>query len=145
MPADPDRLTRYICFRDLVEDQRKAVAELADEECFSPEYTLFKEGKPASKLYLLDSGRVEILYNIGEGGPARVDTMSEGDILGCSSLIEPYIYTSTARCLTEIETMVLDAAELRKLMLEDCSLGFSIQKQIIHMLLDRTIDLRLES
>jgi CRP-like cAMP-binding protein len=145
MPADPDRLTRYTCFRDLTEDQRKAVAELADEECFYPEYILFKEGQSASKLFLLDSGRVEIFYNIGEGGPACVDTVSGGDILGCSSLLEPYIYTSTARCLTEIETLVLDAAELRKLMLEDCSLGFSIQEQIIHMLLDRTIDLRLES
>jgi CRP-like cAMP-binding protein len=127
MPADPDRLTLYICFRDLTEGQRKAVAELADEECFYPEYTLFKEGQSASKLYLLNSGSVEIFYNIGEGGPARVDTVSGGDILGCSSLIEPYIYSSTALCLTEIETMVIDAAELRKLMLEDISLGFSIQ------------------
>jgi CRP-like cAMP-binding protein len=144
MPTVPDRLARYKCFGDLTEDQRKAVAELAEEECFYPESTLFKEGEHGRKLYLLASGSAEILYNIGEEGPARVDTVSGGEILGCSTLIEPHIYTSTARCLSEIETLVLDAEGLKQLMDEDCNLGFKIQKQIIEMLLDRIIDLRLE-
>jgi CRP/FNR family cyclic AMP-dependent transcriptional regulator len=144
VPADPDRLVRYTCFRDLSNDQLQKIAQLAEEQCFYPDFTLFREEEPGTKLYLLNSGRVEIFYNIGEEGPARVDTVSAGEIVGCSALIEPNLYTSTACCLTEIETLVLDASGLRKLMREDCKLGFSVQSHIIQMLLDRIIDLRLQ-
>ncbi len=143
MPTDPDRLIRYACFRALTEDQRQAVAQLAREECFYPGHTLFQDEKPGTQLYMLVAGEVEVLYNIGEEGPTRVDTVGEGEILGCSTLIDPYVYSSTARCLSEIETLVLDAEALRELMEEDCQIGYSIQKHIIQMLLDRIIDLRL--
>jgi CRP-like cAMP-binding protein len=86
---------------------------------------------------------VEVLYNIGEEGPSQVDRVQSGEIIGCSALVNPYTYTSTTRSLTEIESIVIDAEALRKLMIEDCLLGFSIQKHLIRMLLDRIIDLRL--
>ncbi len=143
MPTDPDRLKRYACFRALTEDQRQAVAQSVREECFYPRHILFQEGQPGSQLYMLAAGKVEVLYNIGEEGQTRVDTVGEGEILGCSSLIDPYAYSSTARCLSEIETLVLNAEALRKLMDDDCQIGYSIQNHIIRMLLDRIIDLRL--
>ncbi len=142
MPTNPDRLTRYTCFRALTEDQRQAVAQLAREECFYPGHILFQDEKPGTHLYMLAAGEVEVLYNVGEENPTHVDAVGEGEILGCSSLIDPYVYSSTARCLSEIETLVLDAEELRKLMEEDCQIGYSIQKHIIQMLLDRILDLQ---
>lgn len=109
MPTNPDRLTRYTCFRDLTEDQRQAVAQLAREECFYPGHTLFQDEKPGTQLYLLGSGEVEVLYNAGKKDPIHVDVVGEGEVLGCSSLIDPYVYSSTARCLSEIETLVFDS------------------------------------
>ena len=145
MPTNPDRLTRYTCFRALTEDQRQAVAQLAREECFYPGHILFQDEKPGTHLYMLASGEVEVLYNVGEENPTHVDALGEGEILGCSSLIDPYVYSSTARCLSEIETLVLDAEELRKLMEKDCQIGYSIQKHIIQMLLDRILELRFNT
>jgi len=145
MPTNPDRLTRYTCFRALTEDQRQAVAQLAREECFYPGHILFQDEKPGTHLYMLATGEVEVLYNVGEDNPTHVDALGEGEILGCSSLIDPYVYSSTARCLSEIETLVLDAEELRKLMEKDCQIGYSIQKHIIQMLLDRILELRFNT
>lgn len=143
MPSDPYKLSQYACFRDLTEDQRQAITQLASEECFYPEHILYQDEKPGTHLYMLVSGEVEVLYNIGKEDPTRVEVVGEGEILGCSSLIDPYAYSSTARCLSKIDTLVLDAEELRKLMEEDCQIGYSIQKYIIQMLLDRILDLRL--
>jgi CRP/FNR family cyclic AMP-dependent transcriptional regulator len=143
MPADPERLSRYPCFDALTTEGRQAVAEIAREECYYGNKVLFREGEPGSKLYLLASGGVEILYHISEDGPARVDAVGAGDILGCSSLIEPHIHSSTARCITEIETLVVDAPALRKVMEDDCPIGYAIQKAIIRRLLDRITNLRL--
>lgn len=91
MPADPERLSRYPCFNALTKEQRRAVAQFGREECYYGQQILFREGEPGAQLYLLASGRVEILFNISEDGPARVDTVGEGDMLGCSALIEPHI------------------------------------------------------
>ncbi len=143
MPTDPIRLQQYPCFRELTEEHREAIAQLASEECYYSGHTLSEEGKPGTHLYLLAAGEVEVLYSIGEEEPTRVDRAHTGDIIGCSTLVEPYTYTSTTRSLTEIEVLVIDAEALRKLMNEDCPLGISIQKEIISMLIDQVIDLRL--
>jgi CRP-like cAMP-binding protein len=143
MPTEPERLKRFPCFRDLTGEQRIAVAELVRDEWFHPEETLFREGETGAHLYMLVSGEVEILYSISDQGPARVDIVGSDEILGCSTLIEPYTYTSTVRSLSETETLTIDSAALRELMRKDCAIGCSIQKHIIQMLLDRIIDLRL--
>jgi CRP-like cAMP-binding protein len=143
MAADPTRLKEYECFKDLTDEQREAVSQFTLVEHFQPGHTMFEEGKEATHIFLLSVGEVEVLYSIGEEGPSRVDKVQSGEIIGCSALIEPYIYTSTTRSLTEVEVMVIEAAALRQLMVEDCALGFSIQKDLIRMLLDRIIDLRL--
>jgi len=141
--VDAEYLQKFHCFEDLSDEQREAVAKLAEAECLYPEYTLFEENEPAENLFLLAQGEVEVLYTVSEGGPARVDQMGAGDIVGCSALVPPFKYTSTTRSLTEIEVLMIDAQDLRDLMHEDCPLGFSIQQHIIRLLMDQIIDFRL--
>jgi CRP-like cAMP-binding protein len=143
MPTDPIYLQDISCFRDLSEDQRKAVAELATSVCFPSGYILFEEGRPGSTLYILVNGKVEVLYNISEQGPVRVDIASGEEVVGCSAFVPPYSYTATVRCLTEVEVIELDAEALRQLMRDDCYLGLSIQQNIMMVLLERILDFRL--
>ena len=143
MPTDPAYLQKFSCFRHLSEDQLRVVAQLANAVCFLPGYVLSEEGKLAKYLYLLTSGKVEVLYSIGEGGPTRVDIISGEEVVGCSALMPPFTYSASARCLTEVEALELEIEALRKLMQEDCPLGFSIQQHIMNILLDRIVNFRL--
>ena len=143
MPVDADYLQKFGCFEDLSVEQREAVAEFAKAECFYPEHTLFNENALGEYLYLLAEGEIEVLYDIGEAGPSRVDQMSAGDIVGCSALVSPYKYTSTTRSLTKIDVLAIEAIALRELMHEDCPLGFSVQQHIIRFLMDQIINFRL--
>jgi len=145
MPTDPEYLRDFPCFRDLSDDQVNFLAEITNAVCYPPGYTLFEEGKPGEHLFFLVKGDVEVLYNIGEGGQVRVDKVSGEEVVGCSALVEPYTYSATERSLTEVEVLETDARELRELMQNDCHLGFSIQQQIIRILMDRVLDLRLGS
>ena len=144
MPADPSILQNYSCFSDLTDDQREAVAQLATAICFPRGYVLFEEGKPGDHLYLLVSGEAEVLYNISEEGSTQVDLISGENVMGCSVLVSPFTYTATTRCLSEVEVLELDAVAFRKLMREDCSLGFAIQQYILGILIDRIVGYRLE-
>lgn len=143
MPTDPHRLKEFACFSGLTENQRQEIGALASEVSFRSGHTLFEEGDPGSELYMLAAGQVEVLYSVGETGSTRVDTVGESEVLGCSSLIEPYLYSATAHCVSDVDVLVLDASELRKLMVKDCPVGYAIQNQIIRTLLDRIVDLRL--
>ena len=143
MPVDAKYLRKFHCFEDLTDEQRQAVAALAEAKCFYPGHSLFEENAPGAYLYLLVDGEVEVLYTIGESGPARVDRMGAGDILGCSSLVPPYEHTSTTRSLTKIDVLAVDAKRLRELMKVDCPLGFSIQQHLMISLMDQIINFRL--
>ncbi|MBN1149333.1 MAG: Crp/Fnr family transcriptional regulator [Anaerolineales bacterium] len=143
MPTAPAYLKDFFCFRDFSDAQREAIAQLTTAVCYPPGYVLFEEGKPGERIYLLSSGQIEVLYNIGEGAPTRVDQVSAKEIIGCCTLVPPYVNTSTARSLTDIEVLEIEADALRNLMHEDCPLGFAIQQEVIRLLQDRVMNFRL--
>ena len=145
MSVDAVYLRKFRCFENLSDEQREAVAKLAKAECFYPKHTFFEENASGEFLYLLVMGEAEVLYSIGEDAPARVDRMGAEEIIGCSTLVPPYKHTSTAKSLTKIDVLEIDAKALRELMDEDCSLGFSIQQHIMSFLMDQIINFRLES
>ncbi len=145
MPTDPIFLRDFPCFRDLSEERLNAIAQITTAVCYPPGHILFEEGKPGEHLFFLVKGDVEVFYNIGEAGRVRVDTASREEVIGCSVLVEPYTYTATERSLTEVEVLEVDAASLRELMQKDCQLGLSLQQHIIKVLMERILDLRLET
>jgi CRP/FNR family cyclic AMP-dependent transcriptional regulator len=144
MPTDPNYLRNFSCFRDLSEEQLKAIAQITDAVCYPPGRILFEEGKPGEHLFFLVKGDVEVFYKIGEAGQVHVDTISGEEAVGCSALVDPYTYTATERSLTEVEVLETDAVSLRELMQKDCRLGLSLQQQIIKVLMRRILNLRLE-
>ncbi len=145
MATDPKYLREFACFRGLSENQLNAIAEISSAVCYPAGYELFKDGSPGDRLYFLLKGQVEVFYEIGEAGQVRVDVVTGEEIVGCSTLVDPYVYNATERCLTDIEVIEIDAEALRKMMREDYSLGFAIQEQLIKVLLDRIVNFRLES
>lgn len=143
MSVDAKYLQIFRCFDDLSDEQRESVAELAEAECFYPGHILFEDNKQGRYLFLLVEGEVEVLYTIGEHKQGRVDKMGAGEIIGCSALIPPYKYTSTTRSLTRVDVLAIDAKALCNLMQRDCPLGFSIQQQVIRLLMDQIVSFRL--
>jgi CRP-like cAMP-binding protein len=139
-----DLCHEYPLFSDLSAEQMHAVVELCREECFYPNYTLFEDGEPATKMYVLVEGEVEVFFAIGEEGLTCVGRIGPGEIFGCSALVPPFIFTATARAKTRIEVLELDAVALRELFENDPRLAVSIQQHVIQGLLARIVDLRLE-
>lgn len=145
MPTDPVYLHDFSCFRSLTDDQINSIAEITNAVCYPAGYDLFMEGQPGERVFFLVNGDVEVFYSIGEESRVRVDTVNREEIVGCAALVEPYTYTATERTLTDVELLEIDAVSLRRLMEKDCQLGYLIQQNIIRVLMDRILDLRLET
>jgi len=61
-------------------------------------------------LYFLSNGKIEILYDIDEEEQTHVEVISGEEVVGCSALIEPYIYSATMSSSSEIEALVNESA-----------------------------------
>lgn len=64
---------------------------------------IFKEGDPASELYVIAAGRVGIVKNVNPGKESIVALMERGDLLGEMSLFDSQGRSATAKALERTE------------------------------------------
>jgi CRP-like cAMP-binding protein len=133
-------LRRYPFFALLSDDQLKAIAMIAEEKTYSKESLLVKEKTPATKLILLLEGDVDLIYSGGGEGAisnALVGSIAPGEMLGVSSLIEPYIYISSARATVPAKVVEIDGVAIRALMQVDKLLGYKLMCNVATAVLER--------
>jgi hypothetical protein len=85
---------------------------------------------------------VEILFNTGKPNLMRIDVKTGETVMGCSVLMEPFMYSATNRSLTNVEVLEINVPELMRLTEKDCQLGMSIQKLLINFMREYILRLR---
>jgi CRP/FNR family transcriptional regulator, cyclic AMP receptor protein len=133
-------LRRYPFFATLSEDQLKAIAMISEEKAYPKDVLLLKENTPANKLILLLEGDVDLIYSGGGEGAitnALVGSIAPGEMLGVSSLIEPFVYISSARATVPSRGIEIDGAALRALIQVDKMLGFGLMTNVAIAVLER--------
>lgn len=143
MSTQVEYVEKLTCFKNLSTEDKEAIAQISDAVCYSPGHVLFREGEKAGKLFLIVKGQAEAIFNIGEDGQVRVETLSDDEIAGCSALIAPNKYSATERCLTDIEVLEIDIESMQKLIHENCQLGIRLYENIIKFLTKRIFELRM--
>ena len=78
---------------------------------------------PATHLYIVVEGEVDIRYRNDHGGYTTVDTLVKGSLMVWSALIEPHVTHSTAVARKDMRVIAIEAHKLRELMDEDPVLG----------------------
>lgn len=136
-------LHEYPLFSGLNEEQMQAVMQVCREECFVPDAILFEEGQAADEIFVLVEGEVEETFTVDEAKLSLLRPVGIGEIIGCPALVPPYKQSCTARSLSEIEVLAIDAVGLRELFVKDCQIASAIQQYIIEALLERIGKMRL--
>lgn len=146
----PELLHRYHFFKFLNSRQLKAVAKFAREESFAQGEVLFNENQPASALYILLMGNIELIYRVADeihpelSKELAFGTVNPGEIFGISSLIKPYIYTSSARAARPGRAILIDAAELRAYVEKNPKLAYHLMQQVARAAVSRLNTTRLQ-
>jgi CRP-like cAMP-binding protein len=127
----PEIIESFSDFENLQENEVKALATLAEEERYKAGEPIFHEGDPATDLYLLLEGRVEMMMGTSADGTQRamVMTVGPGEIFGWSSLVEPYQLTASAHCATPVRVVAITASGVRALMTMSCSMGYQLMQK----------------
>lgn len=103
---------------------------------------LFKSGDYAQYLYVALDGDVELRMDVpdwwGIDTPHRkVSTAKVGQILGWSALVEPFVYSLTAVCITEARLARFEGSQLADLSVRDPHIGHRLLSQVLKVVSGR--------
>jgi CRP-like cAMP-binding protein len=138
-----DTLKNTELFGGLETGHLEGVANMCRGASYRKGETIFKEGDEAKELYVLLDGRVALEMEVRPmpdrpSIPTAVEVATEGETLGWSALVEPYVYTLSARCMANCRVLAINGDMLRGVMADDLILGYELMKR-----LTKTISLRL--
>jgi CRP-like cAMP-binding protein len=104
-----------------------------------------REGEEADAIYLLSSGAVELVTMVNSHIELPVSIVREpGQMFGSSALIEPHLYTLTAKCESAGNILAVDRHALQEYMSEDHEVGLAIMTNLATYLLSRLKESRQE-
>jgi CRP/FNR family transcriptional regulator len=116
--------------KDLTSEQYDLLYPLFEPFIAESGTVIFKQGDQATHLYLIEEGRVAILYKPHDGPKLTLTHLHEGDIFGWSSVVGSDTYTSDAQSITRIETLRIRGSDLRRLYFEHPEVGRSVLEKL---------------
>lgn len=146
----PELLRRFPFFAPFSSQQLAEFAMISDEYSTDEAEVLFEECQPATHLFLLLEGNVDLYYKTED--PFRpkgskefsVGIINPGEVFSVSSLIDPYVLNATAKASEPSKYVKMDAVSLRKMMEEDHQLGFLLMQQVTKVLMERLAYTRVQ-
>jgi CRP-like cAMP-binding protein len=142
------RFKEFSFFKGFGEEELERLTAVAVEESYDAGTQMYKNGDPARALFMIEEGKVVMVMDsyMGPHKPTMqvtVDVVTKGESMGWSALVDPFIYTLGALCIDRTRLIALDAARLRKLMEEDCALGFRMMKATAKVIANRLTHTRI--
>jgi len=104
---------------------------------FKKDESIFREGDPANRFYLIRSGRVELEAGVKERGRMLIQTIGPGDVLGWSWLFQPYYWRFDARAATPVKAIFFYGTRLREQCEQDPAFGYDVMKRTAEVVVKR--------
>lgn len=99
-----------LLFHELDPGFMNEIAKMAIEESYSSDQVIFNRGDSAENLYIMVDGHVTLF--IEEGGSINFTVDDPGEVFGWSALVEPNVYTASARCYEDSTILRIEATSL---------------------------------
>ena len=132
-------------FKGLSASQLQRLSEITKEEHIPKGKFLMREGQKAEALFILKEGKAELLTSVNDSFELPIAILKNpGDCAGMSSLVAPYKYSLSARCVKESQMLIIKQTALEKLMKEDHELGCIMMKNLAQHLFGRLKETRQE-
>ncbi len=123
-------ITRQPFFKGLSARHLQLLTQSALEIRFEPGQTIFTEGSPANRFYLILEGRVVLESEMPDRNTIPVQTLGPGDDLGWSWLFPPFSLHLSARAVEPTRTIFFYGTRLREQCEQDHELGYQLMKRV---------------
>ncbi len=132
-------LRGYKIFRDLADDELQKLAPLAREETFEPGSRIITESAPATDLYLVVKGKLQVKMTGASGEEVELDEAGHGMSVGWSTLSESRTSTASVDAVEPSTLIAFEGEGLRRLFGEDNRIGYAVMKSV-NTIVSRRLD-----
>lgn len=137
-----DALESCEFFKDLEKNNIRKIADLCRIETYEAGEFVFQQGDFGDRMYIIAEGQVSLERSVDlatRHGSAMIGMLGKGRVFGCWSTLldEPHTLMCSAPCQKPTKVLEIKGADLRRIMLENRGLGFSILERLCFLLRDR--------
>ncbi len=125
-----DELHQFKIFAELDVGDLDAIARIAYVREFASGEELTSEGAPAEQLYLFLKGKAAVTMRGSDGGQVSLFDLGPGELLGWGAVMEPHLYTASARTIEPSELIVINGNDLRELCEANTRIGYQVAKGV---------------
>lgn len=136
-------LQKLSLFRHLSRPELEQIAEHLSVESHPPGWILFREGTTGRVLYVVKSGRIQIVKNLGMSSEMQLDTMGPDSIFGEISLFleAPRSASAVVASSGDAEVVCITSVILDNILRHHPAPGSKILRMLLERSLRRTLDL----
>jgi CRP/FNR family transcriptional regulator, cyclic AMP receptor protein len=98
---------------------------------------IFREGEPANRFYLIESGKVELESRSAGCRTVRLETLHEGEALGWSWLFPSFAWRFQARAVQPTRAICCNGAQLLVEAEDDHDFGYELMKRVSQIVIHR--------
>jgi len=138
----PELLRRHPFFADLSAAELEALATMGAEQALAAGEMLFTEGGRADQFYFLADGEMETLLKTDDED-ISLSSIPPGEPVGWSALIEPHVYTASARATRLSRVIAFPRAALAAL-LQDDHVAATLMKKLAELISRRLRDTQVQ-
>ncbi|UIZ92314.1 Crp/Fnr family transcriptional regulator [Corynebacterium sp. CNCTC7651] len=108
-----ETLARAGIFQGVDPDAVSALIADMETVTFPRGTTIFDEGEPGDRLYIIVDGKVKLARHAPDGRENLLSVMGPSDMFGELSIFDPGPRTSSAVCVTEVTAATMDSTMLK--------------------------------
>ena len=106
--ADADLLAGVWLFHRASEESLEKLAAFAFTKSYKPGEIVFEEGHTGNGLYVITSGKVEVIKGLNTGKEQRVAVLGEGEVFGEMALLDELPRSASVRTLEDTTCLGID-------------------------------------
>ena len=121
-------LKKIHIFSDLQVRELAAIGSITKEKDFAKDQIVVKEGEPGDTMFLIISGEVSVIRNVGATKETLIAKISQDDYFGEMALFEDKPRSATVKTNTDAKLLELGKLEFEEIMREFPQISINICK-----------------
>jgi CRP-like cAMP-binding protein len=124
-------------FKDLEDNEIDRVAEICKEQHFKFGQTIFKEGDPGNRLFIIAEGDVRVSRQVPGSGEEALAVLKQGACFGEMSVFDRSERSTDAIANTDCRLLTITRSDFEMLLDFDRDLAFKVLWGVVRLLSER--------
>lgn len=134
---DLSLLKKAAIFADLTDEELARVAEVCKEQTFKFGQTIFKEGEPGNRLYMISDGEVRISRVVPRSGEEALTVLKAGACFGEMSVFDRSERSTDAIANKDCTLITISRSDFEMLLDFNRDIGYKVLWSVVRLLSER--------